>query len=293
MSQAANMRLLRPMPDVLGFYDGRIDGLRLHGPQENWLDDGGFTLGTCSYAVVSGTEALVYDTHMSLDHARRIRTAVEAEGATNIRVVLSHHHLDHIAGNEVFADCEILANAATATAMETGLDDAMTAEPAINPVIMPTTVFDSDTVLDVGGVEVALMSYDIHSHDGLCLWLPETRMLFAGDTLEDTVTYVAEPTRLQNHLKDLARMSEMDIAKILPNHGAEDIIAAGGYGTGLITATQNYVRRLMACRSDQALTSLPLKEFVAEDCAAGLIRYFDAYDAVHSRNVSAVLGTSG
>ncbi|MEO1495062.1 MAG: hypothetical protein AAFV19_23205 [Pseudomonadota bacterium] len=48
MSLAANMRLLRPVSGVLGFYDGRIEGLRLHGPQDNWLDDGGFTLGSCS-----------------------------------------------------------------------------------------------------------------------------------------------------------------------------------------------------------------------------------------------------
>ena len=39
MTKADTMRLLRPAANVLGFYDGRIDGLRLHGPQPNWLDD--------------------------------------------------------------------------------------------------------------------------------------------------------------------------------------------------------------------------------------------------------------
>lgn len=288
MTQAANMRLLRPAPGILGFYDGRMDGLRLHGPQPNWLDDGGFTLGTCSYAIVSDRQALVYDTHMSPDHARWIRQVLEDEGVRDIRVVLSHHHLDHIAGNEVFDDCEIIANAATAKAMEAGLEDARMADPPINPVIMPTTVFDSDMVLTVGAVEVELMSFDIHSHDGLCLWLPRTRMLLAGDTLEDTVTYVAEPGGLEDHLRDLDRMSEMDIGAILPNHGAEDVIADGGYGPGLIQATKAYVQRLLTCKVDEKLAGLTLKDFVATECEAGDIIYHPAYEAVHASNVEAV-----
>ncbi|MEO1491669.1 MAG: MBL fold metallo-hydrolase [Pseudomonadota bacterium] len=291
MTKADTMRLLRPAPNVLGFYDGRIDGLRLHGPQPNWLDDGGFTLGTCSYAIVSGAEALVYDTHMSLDHARWIRSALEAEGVREIRVILSHHHLDHIAGNAVFEDCEIIANAATAAAMEAGLDDARTTDPPIDPVVMPTTVCDRETVVTVGGVQVALMSFDIHSHDGLCLWLLDSRTLFAGDTLEDTCTYVAEPGRLEIHLQDLARMAELDIAAILPNHGAEARIAAGGYGSGLIGATEAYIRRLLACRDDPVLAATPLKDVVAEECAAGDVIYHPAYETVHTRNVEAVLST--
>ena len=289
LGMARNMRLLRPAPGILGFYDGRIEGVRLHGPQENWLDDGGFTLGTCSYAIVSGTDALVYDTHMTTDHALWIRRMVEAEGATRIRVVLSHHHLDHIAGNEIFADCEIIANAATAAAMEADRGNAVSADPPVDPVIMPTTLLSSDLVLHVGEIEVALMSFDIHSHDGLCLWLPETRVLFAGDMLEDTVTYVAEPERLDVHLQDLARMGEMDIAAILPNHGAEEVIAGGGYGTGLIAATQSYVQRLLACREDAALRAQTLEEFVREDCAAGNLNYHAAYAVVHARNIKAVL----
>ena len=290
MTKAANMRLLEPAPGILGFYDGRIDGLRLHGPQPNWLDDGGFTLGTCSYAIVSGSEALVYDTHMSLDHARWIRDALSERGATQIRVVLSHHHLDHIAGNEVFTDCEILANTATAAAMRAELDSAMIADPPLNPVVMPSRQIEDGDVLRVGEIDVTLLSFDIHSHDGLCLWLEHSGTLFAGDTLEDTVTYVAEPERLEIHLRDLNRMKQLPIRTILPNHGAEERIAGGGYGTGLIDATEVYVQRLIECSTDQGLANLSLKDFVQSETDRGDIRYFDAYQAVHARNVDAVRG---
>src|SRR4051794_12146899 len=62
------MRVFEPASGVLAFYDGRIDGLRLHSPDPNWLDDGGFTLGIASFAIVEGGDALVYDTHLSPDH---------------------------------------------------------------------------------------------------------------------------------------------------------------------------------------------------------------------------------
>ncbi|MEM7423546.1 MAG: MBL fold metallo-hydrolase [Pseudomonadota bacterium] len=292
-NKAATMRILRPSPHIMAFYDGRIEGRRLHSPEPNWLDDGGYTLGTCSYAIVDGDDALIYDTHMSIDHARAIRLAVEATGATNIRVVLSHHHLDHIAGNAVFADCEILSNAATRDAMEAERQAAEDADPPVAPVIMPTRVFDTALDLYVGGIEVLCQSFDIHSRDGLCLLIPETGEFLAGDTLEDTVTYVAEPDRLEVHLPELDRMAGLDIRHILPNHGAEEIIAAGGYSTALIGATSRYVQALLDCRADCDRAALPLKEFVRDDIASGALVYHQAYEPVHARNVSAVQALPG
>ena len=280
------MRILHPMPHVIGFYDGRLDGTRLHGPQENWLDDGGFTLGTCSYAIIDGPDALVYDTHMTLDHARAIRATLEAAGATRIRVVLSHHHLDHIAGNQVFADCEIIANAATARAMEANVAGAAAADPAIDPVILPTIIVPDDCTLTVGGMNVDLRSFDIHSHDGLCLWLPATRTLFAGDCLEDTVTYVAEPDRLAAHLADLDRMADLPVDRILPNHGDPDLIGAGGYPPSLIAATRAYVTALLQVPGNPDLARQDLQTFIADQLADGSLHHIPAYDAVHDRNIA-------
>ena len=36
--------------------------------------------------------------------------------------------------------------------------------------------------------------------------MPSAGLLFAGDTLEDPITYVGEPERLTKHLDDLERM---------------------------------------------------------------------------------------
>ncbi|HTI00102.1 MAG TPA: MBL fold metallo-hydrolase [Acidisoma sp.] len=286
---AATMRILEPAPGVLGFYDGRLPGKRLWSDAPNWLDDGAYELGICTYAILDGDEALVYDTHISLDHARIIRATLEARGVRHIRVVLSHWHDDHVAGNEIFSDCEIIANRRTAELLAQNRATIEAAEPPIRPLIMPNRLFDDRLDLAIGGRRVALHRMDIHSEDGTVMVLSDAGLLFAGDTLEDPITYVAEPTRLAAHLAEIDRLAGLSFTRILPDHGAEAVIAAGGYHRGFLEATHRYVSGLLAARTDPALAALPLVDWIAEDVARGAIRPFAPYEAVHRRNLAAVL----
>lgn len=282
-------RVLKPHPNVLAFYDGRAPGVRLFAAEPNWLDDGAYELGVASYAIVSGAEALVYDTHISLAHARAIREVLEGLGVTSIRVVLSHWHVDHVAGNAVFADCEILSNAKTAAILKTREAELAADTPPIVPLVHPTRTFEGETTVTVGDIVVDLIEVDIHSEDGTLLLVKDWGLLFAGDALEDTCTYVVEPERLRNHLVDLARLKGLPFTAILPNHGCLDMIAAGGYDSGLIDATENYVSRLIDAQDDDRGGSLAT--FIADDLVAGRARYFAPYETVHRRNVEQVLNT--
>jgi len=289
----STLRVLRPAANILAFYDGRVSGKRAFSIGSNWVDDGAYSLGVCTYAVVDGADAIVYDTHISMRHAEIIRAHLQEAGVQNVRVVLSHWHLDHIAGNAVFADCEIIAHRWTKEAMlthrvaiEAGRHHGM---PAISPLVMPTRIYDESLALTVGRIPVELHHVDIHSRDGTMLVLPEQRLLLAGDALEDTVTYIAEPAGLTTHLRDLDRMAGWDVGRILPNHGDPDRIAAGGYGKPLISATRDYIERLLQARVDSALRGRALREFVAQELADGSISYFEPYDAVHRQNLAAVL----
>ena len=69
------LRILRPAPGVLAFYDGRVDVYRF-APRPNWIDEGALSLGTASFALVEGDEALIYDTHTTPEHGRLIRAAL-------------------------------------------------------------------------------------------------------------------------------------------------------------------------------------------------------------------------
>jgi len=286
------LRVLRPAPGLLAFYDGRVEGYRF-APRPNWIDEGGLRLGTASFAFVEGEEALVYDTHTTPEHGRRIRAALEAEGVRRFTVLLSHWHLDHLAGNTAFRDCEILATARTAELLrehrEAIEDGRHEGPPGVCPLILPTRTFEERLELRVGERTLEAIHVDVHSDDAAVLWDPAARLLMAGDTVEDTVTYVEEPEHFDAHLRDLDRLLALDPAAVIPSHGDPDVIAAGGYGKGLITATQDYIRLLQRMPAEPDLRDLPLREVLAPQIETGDIRWFEPYERVHRENVKTVL----
>ncbi len=280
-----HLRIFEPYPGILAFYDGRIPGQRFL-PQDNWVDDGAISLGIASYAIVSGAEALVYDTHVSIPHAQTIKAALQARGVTRFTVVLSHWHLDHVAGTAAFAGCPVIANAKTLahlTAHQAGIEDgSYHGLPVIAPLILPDRVFEGEMTLTIGTREITLIKANIHSDDATVLWLPDEGVLLAGDTVEDCVTYVGEPADFALHLADLDRLAALHPRHILPNHGDPDIIASGGYSADLLSATSRYIRWLQGLR---ATPTKPLVEVIADDLASGTLRYFAPYDAVHAQNI--------
>jgi cyclase len=285
-----HLRVLTPAAGMYAFYDGRVEDYRLDdGP--NWVDDGALSLGIASYAIVSGAEALVYDTHVSVEHARRIRSLLERDGARRFTVVLSHRHLDHVAGTEAFADCEVIACERTAEllaehreAIESG---SLEGPPAIDPLVLPTLTFRDRLELEIGELTVQLLHTDIHSDDATVLWLREQELLLCGDTLEDPVTYVDEPARLATHRANLQALRELRPRWILPNHGAPEVIAAGGYSRGLIDATEWYIDFLLRARSDATLAELTLRD-VLYAIGGDDVHHYPPYDDVHRHNVEAV-----
>jgi cyclase len=289
----AHLRVLKPLPFVYAFYDGRIPDVRLHSEERNWLDDGGFSLGTASYALIDEDDALVCDTHLSVAHARKIRMFLDRMGMKRIRVVLSHHHLDHVAGNEAFADCEIIAHRLTLAHLEANRaqieNGSYHGAPAILPLVLPTQTYEDTLKLDVGGLRVHLRHAHIHSDDATLLHIEDLALLFAGDTLEDTVTFVAEPKALDTHLAELDRLWSWPVSRILPNHGDPSVISAGGYERTLIRATQQYLRMLKRCISEPELRDEALATLIAGPLQAKWINYFAPYEDVHRANVRKVV----
>ena len=281
------LRVIEAQAGILAFWQGR-DGTRF-ADDPNWVDDGALSLGIASYALIAGDRAIVYDTHVSPAHGRAIRAELQRRGIRQISVVLSHWHLDHVAGTEAFADCEIIANPRTLAhlqAHKTGIEDgSFHGLPAINPLILPDRIFDGRMVVDLGGEQVELLTAIIHSDDATVIWLPERRVLLAGDTVEDCVTWVSEPENFAAHLADLARLASLQPEWVLPNHGSPEMIAIGGYGPGLLTATADYIRRLQRSGGDPGLR---MAEAMVPHLENGTLRWFDPYQAVHAQNLARV-----
>src|ERR1700744_4682955 len=96
------IRVLEPAPGVLAFYAGRDGSKFADGP--NWVDAGAIGLGIASYALLAGTDALVYDPGPTREGGHTVRAELERRGARRITAVLGHWHLDHVAGTAAFTD---------------------------------------------------------------------------------------------------------------------------------------------------------------------------------------------
>ena len=285
------MRVLEPGNGILAFYDGREDP-RADLSGLDWVEVD-LALGLASYALVVGSSAIVYDTHTSPDRGALLRAELERRGVVEFTVVLSHWHLDHVAGTAAFGDCPVVATARTAKhlaekreAIESG---SCLGPPAIDPLVMPTETFQERLELRLGERTVELLHMNIHSDDAAVLWLADEEILLAGDTVEDTITFVDAPESLEAHLADLDRLAALGPRRVLPCHGDPARIGGGGYGPGLIDATRCYIERLLEAREDESLRRLPLCEFMADSLAAGDITYFAPYEAVHRGNVERLL----
>lgn len=293
MSDLPHLRLLEPAPGLLAWYDGRVPGYLMY-PGPNWVDDGAIELGIATYALVEGPAAVIYDSHVSPAHAERMKADLAARGVTDVTVVLSHRHLDHVAGTAAFAGAPVIACRRTAEGLAADRDaieaGTLHGRPAISPLVLPDRVFDDRMDLRLGDRPLELIRFDILSDDGTVLWDPARRLLLAGDTLEDPVTYVSAPEDLATHLTELDRLAALRPVRILPNHGDPARIAAGGYGPGLIDATRRYIAFLLGLRDHPDRADLPLEQVIGADLAGGHLVWFDAYRAVHADNVAKVLG---
>jgi cyclase len=123
------------------------------------------------------------------------------------------------------------------------------------------------------------MSGTSRSHD---------RILLAGDTLEDTVTFVSEPERLAEYYKNLQKLKYWNILRIFPNHRNPDVISQGGYATTLIDATTDYLRKLILHSHDADYLNGALEDYVADSVKKGWVSIWWAYREAHETNLKRV-----
>jgi glyoxylase-like metal-dependent hydrolase (beta-lactamase superfamily II) len=272
---------------TLAFYAGR-DWTRIR-DEPNWIDDGAMKLGIATYAIYKNNKAVIYDTFVDIRQAMWVRNHLEHMGIKHLTVVLSHWHLDHIAGNEVYKDCNIISNALTRelllknkTDIEIGCSGG---PPGIKPLVLPNITFENTINLYLDDLQLELRNINIHSKDGTIIYIPSDKILIAGDTLEDSITYIDEPESLVEHVKNLRQLKQLSLTAILPSHGDPDVIEDGGYDKTLIDATINYIVRIVSQAHDKDFLMSPMKSYLREELEQGWVHYYEPYEEVHNENL--------
>jgi cyclase len=287
-----NMRVFELNDHLLGFYDGRPSETEAPHGAHNWADFGAMNVGVATYVIHRGDRALVYDTYPSTRQAQWVRAYLIKAGIKHFTLVNSHWHLDHVGGNAVYADVDRISTERTLermtakkAAIEAGTEWG---PPPIKPLVVPNVGITADTSYFIQDIRVELRPVNIHSEDGLVIYLPGDRILLAGDTLEDTLTFIVEAEQIPTQYLNLQKMRQWDIERIFPNHGDPGVIANGGYRKTLIDATLDYLRRMVARAHDPDYLQSSMDEYVHDSVSKGWVSPWWAYREAHEANLAVV-----
>lgn len=198
----------------------------LEGSTENFAKANGGNVVNTAF-IVTDTGVVVIDSGPSKRYGEALRQAIA--GVTHkpvIEVLLTHHHPDHVLGNQAFADVPIAALAGT-TELLRQQGDAM-AENMYRlvgdwmrgtEVVLPTEVVQPG-VREVGGHRLRLLGLAGHTGADLAIFDETTGVLFAGDLVfyERALTTPNSPG-LDVWQRDLDTLQALPWKQLVPGHG--------------------------------------------------------------------------
>ena len=226
---------------------------------------------TNSTVLSSDGRVVVVDPAFFPRELEELAALVRSRG-TDVTVVFTHGHWDHVAGWRHFPGARVLGSAALAEAVARdgaeargNLEQLRDFEgrwyvPRPEPAAWPPRVgaLCEGERLQVAALAVEALALPGHSADGLGLWLPAEGLLLPGDYLspceipfvEDLAAYRATLERLRGLLPRVRR--------VIPGHGPELDPATA---SAIVEGDLGYVDGLAACvaRGDAAAAlQLPL-----------------------------------
>jgi glyoxylase-like metal-dependent hydrolase (beta-lactamase superfamily II) len=194
--------------------------------------------------VVGRGESMVIDTLYDVQHAQEMVDAIGGVTATSpVRYIFNtHSDGDHIFGNQLFSDAEVVATEAASTQMTQEhadltaalFDESRRPESVLHPVAALTQEFDihpvrvraADTTfrgekeIRVGGVEVQMHELGpAHTVGDAIAYLPAQKVLFAGDLLTRDIVKVTWSGSIPNWITALDRIRAFGAETVVAGHG--------------------------------------------------------------------------
>jgi cyclase len=193
--------------------------------------------------VVTGADGVVVvDTVATVARARGLRDAVAGLTSAPVRTVVNtHHHGDHTFGNDAFGPgVTIVAHEqARAEMAATGL--ALTGLwPQVDwgdiQLTLPSLTFSDRLALHVGSRRLDVLHVGpAHTAGDAVVWLPEERVLFAGDVVLSGCTPFVLMGSVRGSLDALQVLRALEPVTIVGGHGPVG-------GAGLIATAERYLR---------------------------------------------------
>ncbi|MGC9542178.1 MBL fold metallo-hydrolase [Streptomyces sp. UG1] len=234
-----------------------------------WLNNAGAVLGEDG--------AVLIDTCATAQRTRAFLAAVAEASADAplMAAVTTHAHGDHSHGNALLPPhVPILAHSETRESILA--DTVLTSLPPIwapapdwgiarhRP---PNVTVDRETTLHTGSrwIEVHHPGHTAHTPGDLIAWLPDERVLFAGDLLFHHVTPMVLTGSLEGALRSLDWLAAFGAETIVPGHGP--LITREETDTVLDAHARYYRAVQRIARDGRARGLTPLQ--AARDCDLG------------------------
>jgi len=158
-----------------------------------------------------------------------IVSAKKATGKDFGRLILTHHHGDHVNGNQFFTHVEILSHPYCKSEV---MKAAPIAPKMWNPtpgvadvaeerkLVPPTVTFTDDLVYDIGGTEVQFRSVGpAHTWGDVVAYLPQHKIVFLGDVGFFWVAPSANNSHISKWLDVCNAINGWDVDVLVPGHG--------------------------------------------------------------------------
>lgn len=185
--------------------------------------------------IIAGTRGtLVVETGMGIDNGHRIVDVVrDVSPDSRLYVTISHLHPEHGYGvqaflgratliyNEAQRD-ELIEKGAFLTNLFKTFGDSVAQALRGIEYVAPDIVFPDHVTLDLGGRVAELHRYGpAHTLGDQIVWLPEERILFTGDLVEDRFFAIMsdDDVRASRWISQLERMEALEPAVVVPGHG--------------------------------------------------------------------------
>ena len=189
--------------------------------------------GVPNVGIIVGSRAvLVVDTGLGPRNGETVLREVRKLSAGEIYVVGTHFHSEHILGESAFpASARIIrARAEQKDIDEFGVQpNFATRSPTMAELVKDASIrkadelFDSEKVLDLGGVHVRLTwaGGGTHTDGDTLIFVEEDRVLFAGDILMNRrfLAFGAPRSSVQKWIAVIEKVAPLKPTHIVPSHG--------------------------------------------------------------------------
>ncbi len=229
--------------------------------------------------VVADDQSLLVDTLFDLKLTGAMLAAMrraEPRAAARIgALVNTHSNGDHVFGNELVADAEIIASRACAEEMRHDggarrLADFKRNAPAMGEagrffaeifapfdfegvnVAMPTRTFTGELDVAVGDKTVRLIEVGpAHTRGDVLAYVPADRVIYTGDILFVGGHPIIWAGPIANWIKACQLMLELDVATVVPGHGP----ITDKRGVAAVKGYLEYIQREARRRFDAGMTA--------------------------------------